>query len=123
MKKILITAMFLCSLSALNAQTGPIHPKEPVFLQEKSEMKKYIMQLDIEIQTISDFGQEKTELYFFDMQKRYDFEWSLMRNTPSGIIYSFFSSDPRVFFDVGILVGALNSIEYNKNVKSEFNPN
>jgi hypothetical protein len=45
MKKIMITTMFLCSLSALQGQTGPKHPTEPNFLQEKKPtMQKYFFE-------------------------------------------------------------------------------
>lgn len=112
MKKILITTLFLCSLFALNAQTGPIHPKEVDFFTEKKPtMKKYLIELDVEFKVLPCASFEIVDAYFDAMQNKYDFEYTIKSITysiPKVVIYTFLSNDPRVFFQVGFFIATLD---------------
>lgn len=115
MKKILITTLFLCSLSALNAQTGPIHPKEPDFFTEtKPEMNnnQYTMHLDMDF----DLNPETlflVEQFFEKQQNSFDFTFGICNvvNLPEKkkVTYTFSTNDPRTFVSVGLFLAFLNS--------------
>jgi hypothetical protein len=114
MKKILITTMFLCSLSALNAQTGPIHPKEPDFFTEKKPtMQKYQFEMPIQIELPPCAEKYFVEKFLTVLQSTYDFEFTIKQisyGKTQAITYVFYTSDNRLFFQLGVFVGTLHSM-------------
>jgi hypothetical protein len=122
MKKILITTMFLCSISALNAQTGPIHPKEPSFNQQtKLTMQRYFFEMAIEIEIPACIESYPIEEHFKELQDEYDFEFRIQQisyGKARTITYVFFTNDNRLFFRLGVFVGTLYNMCELQNVES-----
>lgn len=115
---------FQCSLFALNAQTAPMHPKEPDFITHttKPTMQKYFFEMAIEIEIPPCIESYSIEQHFEELQAEFNFEYTIQKikySKPRIITYVFLTNDNRLFFRLGVFIGTLYNMCEQK--KSESN--